>query len=41
VIRQYQGFGVALLVILLLVPNSPLSAMLGLAEPWAAILCGI
>jgi Zn-dependent protease len=40
-IRQYQGFGVALLVILLLVPNSPLSAMLGLAEPWAAILCGI
>jgi Zn-dependent protease len=41
VIRQYQGFGVALLVILLLVPNSPLSALLGLAEPWAAILCGI
>lgn len=41
VIRQYQGFGVALLIILLLVPNSPLSALLGLAEPWAAILCGI
>lgn len=41
VIRRYQGYGVALLLILLIVPNSPLRAFLDLAAPWAAILCGI
>lgn len=40
-IRRYQSFGVVLLLILLILPNSPLSAVLGLARPWAAALCGI
>ena len=33
-IRRYQSFGVVLLLILLILPNSPLSAILGLARPW-------
>ena len=33
-IRRYQSFGVVLLLILLIPPNSPLSAILGLARPW-------
>jgi len=40
-IRRYQSFGVIILLILLILPNSPLSAVLGLARPWAAALCGI
>ena len=40
-IRRYQGYGVVLLLILLILPNSPLSAILGLAYPWAAALCGV
>ncbi len=40
-IRRYQSYGVVLLLILLILPNSPLSAVLGLARPWAAALCGI
>jgi Zn-dependent protease len=39
-IRPWAGYGVILLLILLLVPNSPLTALLGLAYPWAAALCG-
>ncbi len=40
-IRPYAGYGVVLLLLLLIVPNSPLSALLGLAYPWAAALCGL
>ncbi|RPH36568.1 MAG: site-2 protease family protein [Chloroflexi bacterium] len=40
-IRPYAGYGVVLLLLLLIVPGSPLSAILGLAYPWAAILCGL
>ena len=40
-IRRYQGYGVVLLLLLLIIPNSPLGAILGLAYPWAALLCGI
>jgi Zn-dependent protease len=41
VIRRYQSFGIVLLLLLFIVPNSPLGAVLGLAYPWAAALCGI
>ena len=40
-IRRYQGYGVVLLLLLLILPNSPLSGILGLAYPWAALLCGL
>ena len=40
-IRRYQGYGVVLLLLLLILPNSPLSRILGLAYPWAAVLCGL
>lgn len=40
-IRPYAGYGVVLLLLLLIVPGSPLSAILGLAYPWAAVLCGL
>jgi Zn-dependent protease len=40
-IRPYAGYGVILLLLLLIVPGSPLSAILGLAYPWAAALCGL
>ena len=40
-IRPYAGYGVVLLLLLLIVPASPLSAILGLAYPWAAVLCGL
>ena len=40
-IRRYQGYGVVLLLLLLILPNSPLSGVLGLAYPWAALLCGL
>jgi Zn-dependent protease len=40
-IRRYQGYGVVLLLLLLILPNSPLSGLLGLAYPWAALLCGL
>jgi Zn-dependent protease len=39
-IRRYQGYGVLLLLLLLIVPGSPLNQYLLLAEPWADILCG-
>lgn len=40
-IRRYQGYGVVLLLLLLILPNSPLSGILRLAYPWAALLCGL
>jgi Zn-dependent protease len=40
-LHRYQGYGIVLLLLLFIVPNSPLSAVLGLAYPWAAALCGI
>jgi len=40
-IRRYQGYGVVLLLLLLILPNSPLGGLLGLAYPWAALLCGL
>jgi Zn-dependent protease len=40
-IRPYAGYGVVVLLLLLILPNSPLSAILRLAYPWAAALCGI
>jgi Zn-dependent protease len=40
-IRRFQGYGVVLLLLLLILPNSPLSGVLGLAYPWAALLCGL
>lgn len=40
-IRPWARYGVILLLILLIVPNSPLQALLGLAYPWAAALCGL
>ena len=40
-IRPWAGYGVLVLLVLLIVPNSPLSALLGLAYPWAAALCGL
>ncbi|MEX0629738.1 MAG: site-2 protease family protein [Chloroflexota bacterium] len=40
-IRRYQGYGVVLLLLLLILPNSPLRGVLGLAYPWAALLCGL
>jgi Zn-dependent protease len=40
-IRPWARYGVVVLLVLLLVPNSPLSAVLGLAYPWAAALCGL
>jgi Zn-dependent protease len=40
-IRRYQGYGVVLLLLLLILPNSPLGGILGLAYPWAALLCGL
>jgi Zn-dependent protease len=40
-IRPWAGYGVVVLLILLIVPNSPLQAILGLAYPWAAALCGL
>jgi len=40
-IRRYQGYGVVLLLLLLILPNSPLGGVLGLAYPWAALLCGL
>lgn len=40
-IRRYQGYGIVLLLVLLLLPNSPVRFLLGLAYPWAAVLCGI
>jgi Zn-dependent protease len=39
-IRPWAGYGVILLLLLLILPGSPLQAILGLAYPWAAILCG-
>ncbi|HEY7452101.1 MAG TPA: site-2 protease family protein [Candidatus Limnocylindria bacterium] len=39
-IRRYQAYGIILLLILLIMPGSPLNAFLGLAEPWADILTG-
>ena len=40
-IRRYQNYGILLLLLLLIVPNSPLRAVMGLAYPWAAALCGL
>lgn len=40
-IRRYQGYGVVLLLLLLILPSSPLGGVLGLAYPWAALLCGL
>lgn len=40
-IRRYQGYGIVVLLILLVVPGSPLRSVLGLAYPWADLLCGI
>ena len=40
-IRRYQAYGVVLLLLLLILPNSPLRFVLGLAYPLAAILCGL
>jgi Zn-dependent protease len=40
-IRPWAGYGVIVLLLLLIVPNSPLQAILGLAYPWAAALCGV
>jgi Zn-dependent protease len=40
-IRPWARYGVVLLIILLLIPSRPLSALLGLAYPWAAALCGL
>jgi Zn-dependent protease len=40
-IRPYARYGIILLLLLLIVPNSPLQAILGLAYPWAAALCGL
>jgi len=40
-IRRYQGYGVVVLLVLLILPNSPVRFLLGLAYPWAAALCGI
>lgn len=40
IIRPWAGYGVILLLLLLILPGSPLRAILGLAYPWAAILCG-
>ncbi|HEY7738112.1 MAG TPA: site-2 protease family protein [Candidatus Limnocylindria bacterium] len=39
-IRRYQGFGIVILLVLLIMPGGPLNAYLGLAEPWADLLCG-
>ena len=40
-IRPWAGYGVLVLLVLLIVPNSPLAALLDLAYPWAAALCGL
>jgi Zn-dependent protease len=40
-IRPWARYGVVLLILLLLIPSRPLSAILGLAYPWAAALCGL
>jgi Zn-dependent protease len=40
-IRPYARYGVILLLLLLIVPGSPLQVILGLAYPWAAALCGL
>jgi Zn-dependent protease len=40
-IRPYARYGVILLLLLLVVPGSPLQVILGLAYPWAAALCGL
>jgi Zn-dependent protease len=40
-IRPWAGYGIVVLLVLLVVPNSPLQAILGLAYPWAAALCGL
>lgn len=41
VIRQYQAYGILLLLLLLIVPGSPLQRLLFLAYPWADLLVGI
>jgi Zn-dependent protease len=41
VIRRYQNYGIIVLLLLLVIPNSPVRLLLDLAYPWAAILCGI
>ena len=40
-LHRYANYGFILLILLLLVPNSPLDALLGLAFPWARLLCGL
>jgi Zn-dependent protease len=40
-LRRYERFGFVVLLILLVIPGSPLSSILGLAYPWAELLCGI
>jgi Zn-dependent protease len=40
-LRRYQAYGLVLLLLLLILPSSPLRALLGLAYPWAAVLCGL
>lgn len=39
-LRRYQGYGIILLLLLVFLPGSPLGAVLGLAFPWASVLCG-
>jgi Zn-dependent protease len=40
-IRRYQQYGIVVLLLLLIIPNSPVRLLLDLAYPWAALLCGI
>lgn len=40
-ISRYQGYGVLVLLVLLVIPNSPVRLLLDLAYPWAALLCGL
>ena len=40
VVRQYAPYGVIVLLVLVLLPNSPLRALLGLAVPIARVLLG-
>lgn len=40
-LQRYANYGFILLLLLLIVPNSPLNFVLGLAYPWASLLCGL
>ncbi|MGH2463394.1 MAG: site-2 protease family protein [Candidatus Limnocylindria bacterium] len=40
-VQRYAPYGIVVLIVLLVLPNSPLRWLLGLAEPWTLVLMGL